>query len=359
MVDFAVGRGIELPDDTLKAIVEADAALAAGGLDDERARAAISAAQRVARAIQPVTIEGMRYCTPDADGKSPATKLATWHRWLAITSFLILIISQFYWVLLTESLDRLQDTQREIGKYGIVIDNITNELVKTLGRHPSDSEIVAAEMPFYSAQERKQKEALDKSMSDNPAEQMPASISDRIYMTKARLFTLESAQSYSLGMLCKLELSTSNVCAANLQPNNNLPDVKDYEVVLDSARFVLEIMNKYLLPIMYGLLGASIYIVRRIVVGIRDGLLTERDRTDFSVRFFLGGFSGLAVSWFLTPSSSQPTASTGATLAGLSGLSPLVISFLAGYGIEIVFSTVDKIISGFRDSDTSSQTTRS
>jgi hypothetical protein len=77
--------------------------------------------------------------------------------------------------------------------------------------------------------------------------------------------------------------------------------------------------------------------------------LTERARIDFRIRFFLGGVAGLAISWFLAPSTDRAPGSNLAGLGAIGSLSPLVLSFVAGYAVEIFFSVIDRVISGFRD----------
>lgn len=107
-----------------------------------------------------------------------------------------------------------------------------------------------------------------------------------------------------------------------------------------SAEFMLIILQVYLLPILYGLLGASVYVLRKIMREIADATYSP-DRS-YLLRLALGTLSGLIIGWFVFLLPGQSVVST---------LSPMALAFLVGYNIEVVFLLMDRLIDGFIKGD--------
>jgi hypothetical protein len=103
-----------------------------------------------------------------------------------------------------------------------------------------------------------------------------------------------------------------------------------------SADFMLVILQVYLLPILYGLLGASVFVLRKIMRGISNATYFP-DRS-YLLRLALGTLSGLIIGWFIFLLPGQSI---------VSAISPMAFAFLVGYNIEIVFSLMDKVIDNF------------
>ena len=66
-------------------------------------------------------------------------------------------------------------------------------------------------------------------------------------------------------------------------------------------------------------------------------------RVRYSLRLNIGLLSGLAVGWFIKP---------GAGDATLVSLSPLALAFVAGYGSDLFFVALDKIVLAFAPAPT-------
>jgi hypothetical protein len=101
-----------------------------------------------------------------------------------------------------------------------------------------------------------------------------------------------------------------------------------------SAEFIIRSLQVYLLPLLYGLLGAIIYTLRKLAGEIKNLTYTQHSETKYSLRITMGLLGGLAIGWFLKPDELGLTES----------LSPMAISFLVGYNVEILFSIMDKFI---------------
>ena len=110
---------------------------------------------------------------------------------------------------------------------------------------------------------------------------------------------------------------------------------KDQIVTLQNAQFILQIMQLYLLPLLYGLVGSCAYILRSLTNEIKSLTYTPNANTGYTLRLRLGTLSGLAIGWFASPE----------TTSVIKTLSPFALAFVAGYSVELLFSLMDRIIS--------------
>ncbi|MDM8562990.1 hypothetical protein QUF54_06520, partial [Candidatus Marithioploca araucensis] len=120
------------------------------------------------------------------------------------------------------------------------------------------------------------------------------------------------------------------------------------EILLQEKQVVLQIIQTYILPLLYGLLGAYAYVLIQISKEIKNLTYVEESKVSHRLRLQLGALSGLAVGWFITPSSSSLTDASSV----LFELSPLTIAFLAGYSVDVLFALMDRLIYTFSASDT-------
>jgi hypothetical protein len=111
-----------------------------------------------------------------------------------------------------------------------------------------------------------------------------------------------------------------------------------YEIVAQvQLELATSFVGGFLLPVLYGMLGAIAFVLRRLSDdGSIDGE-TPTLKKRFSLRVPIGALSGLAAGWLLQPST-----------GGLSGsLSPLALAFVAGYSADLVFTAMDRIVAAF------------
>lgn len=100
----------------------------------------------------------------------------------------------------------------------------------------------------------------------------------------------------------------------------------------------LRVFQVYVLPLLYGWVGACAYVLRQLIIETRDRTYQAEARSAYDLRIFLGVLSGLAVGWFLRP---DPDGK----LVG--HVTPFALSFLAGYSVEVLFSAMDKLVEAF------------
>ncbi len=101
-----------------------------------------------------------------------------------------------------------------------------------------------------------------------------------------------------------------------------------------AGQFVLNILQSYILPILYGLLGAGTYVLRSLSRKIKDVTYSEVTGIQHLLSISLGALAGIMVGWF------SFLIDTGTTTF-LGSVSPLAIAFLVGYNIEPFFSRID------------------
>ena len=102
-----------------------------------------------------------------------------------------------------------------------------------------------------------------------------------------------------------------------------------------NSALISGIFVSFILPVLFGTIGAVAYIIRTISDQIRTSTFSSTSPIRHMMRAALGALAGVVVGLF----------------GGLStqlSLPPLAIAFLGGYGVEAVFSMFDGLIEKFR-----------
>ena len=89
-----------------------------------------------------------------------------------------------------------------------------------------------------------------------------------------------------------------------------------------------------------GWLGAHAFILRKMSSDISQSSLAKASALQHIIRIGLGALAGFASAWLLTPEVVGG--------AQLKSLPAWALAFIAGYGIELVFSFMDKIVNAFK-----------
>jgi hypothetical protein len=105
--------------------------------------------------------------------------------------------------------------------------------------------------------------------------------------------------------------------------------------VQENANLVVGILGAYILPILFGAIGAVAYIIRTISEQIRASTFSASSPTRHIMRAALGAMAGVVVGFF-------------SDLSTKLSLPPLAVAFLAGYGVEALFSMFDGFIAKFK-----------
>jgi hypothetical protein len=98
---------------------------------------------------------------------------------------------------------------------------------------------------------------------------------------------------------------------------------------------VAMIMAVLVLPVLYGALGTCAFVLRTVYAEMVERSFDGRRTGEFMVRIFLGMLSGVSLQWLLVRD--------GQAIPG--GVTPAVLAFLGGYGVELLFAAIDRILS--------------
>lgn len=123
-----------------------------------------------------------------------------------------------------------------------------------------------------------------------------------------------------------------------------------------SAQYMLHAISAYLLPVLYGLLGASFYVLRQLPRDIEALTFSLNSHIEYSLRIAQGPLAGIMAGYFFVTAPvdlhSYTSSQNGSAVGGLSAVaadivdfSPLAIAFLAGYSVELIFYVIERIIS--------------
>lgn len=129
------------------------------------------------------------------------------------------------------------------------------------------------------------------------------------------------------------------------------PPLESLAAVQLKAHLALSVLSKYFLPLLFGLLGACVHVVREINSRSENFTLVPSALRRYWARVVLGAVAGPFIGLFFDPSGKILTIGTGTTAGPSlsSQLSPLAMAFLAGFSVEILFSILDRFIKVFRD----------
>ena len=137
--------------------------------------------------------------------------------------------------------------------------------------------------------------------------------------------------------------------------------IVDYDYPVDpmiyATRSKVHLLVSWLLPGLYGLLGACVFVMRDL---LHDNVLSKVrgdarivDLLTLLLRVALGGLAGIIIGWF-----SVPTSLTGSSAAISISSIPFGMAFLAGFSIESLFALLDRLNKsvGQRDEKTAADT---
>ncbi len=124
-----------------------------------------------------------------------------------------------------------------------------------------------------------------------------------------------------------------------LDPNVETAALERGTDVLERSQQLVSLLQVYILPLFYGLLGAYAFVLRELIEETRNRTYREEANTGYYLRVFLGLLAGLAIGWFAKPNADSSEL--------LGKLTPFALSFVAGYSVEVLFALLDKFVSAF------------
>ena len=147
-------------------------------------------------------------------------------------------------------------------------------------------------------------------------------------------------EEFDLGSHAMNKARTSLSEAEKLIKRVKIPHrVEEVSMYMNAVSFPQEILVNYLFPLLYGLMGAIAFVLRSLSDRVRTVTYSRKLNTGYSLRLQLGMLAGLAIGWFFKADGAS----------GVASLSPLALSFVGGYSVELFFFGLDRVINTFTD----------
>ena len=319
MLSYATRNGLEdgrsLTEETIKSLIVARHHFRHGNFSCENEEAQFRTNYGLlAKAVSPVTVASLRDSLPneqrrfgfffkEREPRSNAERSCFQYRNLAMSVLILLVLSQVYWTICSSLLDKiaLPGTGRENPTSAATVATTPNS-----GNPTVDKEMENDLMGYRVAM---------------LANWMTPFLDDN---TALRLRTFQPPKS-----------------SISSTPDQSVlkVDYGPYASVCVVAEQVIAVIQAWWLPLLYGGLGAAVYVVRTLSVQARDRLFRKEGLVALHMRFYLGMIGGLAIGWFWKDIPKQGDS--------LAELSPFALAFVAGYGVELFFTLLDKIVTTF------------
>ena len=309
MIAHVVRSGISIDSALVDKIIDVKAKMAAGSLSAADESSLYEAAKTLAANLAPVTAVTLRACSDDF----PVDKKSFWTRKpLACSQARLSVRKQRRWALFALALLLVAQI------YWLIGSNMISHI-------PSAAENVPP-TTADTAQVAEDKKAAEEKVK-----------ADTIEMTHLWVLRLWSTPWKWLP-----EWLASRVSKTDDQQAAARADFLEW---VFEAKQVLAILQIYLLPLLYGWVGAMAYVLRRMIKGVQE--LTYRGVYDveFSLRVYLGILAGVAIGWFFKP---DTTNAAGGGVS-LTSLTPFALSFVAGYSVELLFTAMDRLVGAFTE----------
>lgn len=107
--------------------------------------------------------------------------------------------------------------------------------------------------------------------------------------------------------------------------------------VVQQSNNLIIILNQYILPLLYGLLGGFAFVLRSLAEASKKMTYTNTSKIKYGLRIHLGALAGLVIGFLWGDFQGQ-------SFGVVESLSPLAVAFLAGYSVDFLFRMLDSLI---------------
>lgn len=315
LLAYAASHGITLPPELVKTIVSSKQLLSvdlANPSTFDQQAAFWDARNQLGKAVHPVTTTSLKASAQTGpfvsyrsllgfvfrsfrtkQPISPAERSVLWFRVLAFVALFSLLTVQVYWVV------------------GSRVISETAQIVKQVKENANALEALNAD---------------DRKAQTLEAEKMVLEEEVTIrYGILERWNLVWKAPFQFLGFMKKVPLVET-------------PGYADLQRVRLVSEFVSQAIELYLLPLLYGWLGACLYVLRMLAQDIKALAYTPEQDMIYRLRLYMGTLAGLIVVWFLPVAQADPN---------VKSLSIFAVALLVGYSVDLLFAVMDRIIAAF------------
>ncbi len=355
LLQYAARKGIAIDEHDLSVLIESKFLYQNDKLNAESERLFWRSFTNVTRAMKPVTIQSLRsvHRPLKKNGRHAASdvdKIVSHYRTFAILSLIALLIIQVYLIIGVTAKTKSNELFEEKATIKTKIDEIKRIKELTHEDSKSDSYIIELQDQYKEIEQRQ----------DANYELLRAW--NKVWLTlllkdefQGKITEYhETVYSAEFG---KLETSIqsqngneNNAAQGEINQHGNLDalqavlrekrlerehDIARNQFFLNtlSSEYVAVALGRYILPLLYGLLGTIFFVLRTLSKEVHSLTYMPMTEINYRLRIPTGALAGLTISWFFT----------GNTLSF--GLSGFAVAFLTGYNVELLFFLMDKVAS--------------
>lgn len=370
LLTYAAQNGLDLEEQLVKEIVEAKSALETNRWNSDIEARFWLAFNKIAKLVAPVSVDSLKathVLTEDQNfnrkggffneimirlfgkkSRSAAQRSVITYQRGTLSVLAVLMLAQFYWIIVS---NLTTDISQTLPKKIETLEQDRNRLLlqvspeKIISKDKKQSEITAEAgvTPDDTIFPPKKTEEVALLPINQQIQLIDKQIEEMKYRLEANYNLLTMWVSTFF-----INRSQENLKKqANSQKVENQRDILKNTAALQEAKFILQGIQLYILPLLYGLLGAAAYVLRTLTTEIRNLTYEIESNIRYRLRIQLGAVSGLAIGWF----SDAGLTFSASTLS----LSPLALAFLAGYSVEVLFSLMDRMIYTFSSDESSTK----
>lgn len=333
LIYMARNGSTELDPDIANKLVDAKYKLENGEWEPSVENTFLTHYDKLAKAVYPVTVDSINAVIPSRIGnnkhKTKAEKAVIWYRRYTMLALVMLILLQAFWLIGNELRSNLQNIfdQREQTRSSLQQaaegdedwGKLTEQLKIDDQRLDANYNLLLIWNQVWS-------------LGNRFSVKLPPYFKAKYELSKQRLESNLPDDQHQLD---------------NLELEKSLHEVRIvfFENIL-SADFALLTFQSYILPLLYGLLGAFIYVLRELLKEIKELTFNFDSEIRYRLRLTLGALGGMVIGFFLKDDEA----------GNLASLSPMAIAFLMGYNVEVLFSIMDKMIDNIKSALNKPQT---
>ncbi|HAI75599.1 MAG TPA: hypothetical protein DCM08_05075 [Microscillaceae bacterium] len=325
LLSYATEQGIDLDPKIIENVVKAKYTEQNQTWTPEQETQFWETFHHLTRAVQPVTIESVLAATQEQivsiywfsklfrlkSKLTLASRAVRVHTFGAFLSLLLLLIFQVYFIIISSFIKEVDNLQQERNK----LEDRNTQLLKMAEKDKNITFEIAK---------------LGSMFDENDSQ-------IRVNLEMLGQWQYLIAR-YVFGSTVSIpKPSNTNISALNLSNQTYRKELQNYgRVQLQVAQQIVNILQLYVLPLLYGMLGAYVFILRVLSKDVKQQTYSQDSEINYRLRISLGILAGLAVGLLFAPSETKSLSSL--------NLSPLSLAFVAGYAIEVLFTAIDQFI---------------
>lgn len=336
LLNYATEHGFEIQKDWIQIIIKSKKCEKEDTWTTEDEIEFWMAYKELSKLVQPVSIHGLKagrrravvrptpfqtFFKIKSTSSLAQTSVRSYRFW-TLLFILSVVIIQVITLKGTTTLNNIQSTYKRMNE----VDNRTDEL-RLLMNADEDNE--RAQLEYYRLESEKGK--LDQELSGSIELLTPwVDFLRSVIGQKSRHDAALAADTVSKSTMPAGGPGSAPSSKADAMVNDNVSTIQE-------AQNYTQIIQLYILPLLYGLIGGFIFVLRTLEKDIRTQVFSQGSNIKYTLRIHLGALAGLIVGLLWGDIEKQQ-------ITFLESLSTAGFAFVAGYGVEFLFDAIDRFV---------------